>query len=104
MSDDEPRILDSVINGQPARVVLDAQPIDLLALSSDEFDIYLAGRRDGRIEGLTDGYRLAAEETDRQAAALHHRAYTIVQAFADIPTHEELERRRRSYNLPGTAA
>ena len=54
---------------------------------------FLAGYLSGLLEGIERGRRQA----DDEAAALHHRAFTIVQAAAKESTHDELEARRRTY-------
>lgn len=74
---------------QSTRVVDAARSLDLIGTPE-----FLAGYASGYAHGLEAGRTKADEE----AAALHRRATHIVHAIADIPTHDELERRRRDYS------
>lgn len=66
---------------------------DLMALDPREFDLFMAGMLSGFLSGIDRGRELEAAE---MAASWRH-AYEHVQAVAKIPTHDELEKRRRTY-------
>ncbi|MDN5766360.1 MAG: hypothetical protein L0H96_22775 [Humibacillus sp.] len=73
--------------------------VDIIAMTPAEFDAFTTGYQSGYLAG-----QQAAD--DQQAArerALHHEAYLTVQAMAKLPTHDELERQRRTYNRPAWA-
>lgn len=72
---------------------------DLLSYSAAEFSAWLDGFTAGRMGAFEERDRLA----DQTARACHVLAVRIVHAMAEIPTHEELERRRRTYSIEGAA-
>lgn len=68
--------------------------VDLTTCTFGELSYFLAGVLHGT---LTKAERDAETEA-RHAAALHSRARSIVHAMASVPTHDELEARRRDYS------
>lgn len=54
-------------------------------------DDFLTGYLSGYLAGVERG----REQADEEAAALHHKAFQVVQAAAKMPTHDELEEGRR---------
>lgn len=97
---DQPRTVESVINGLPARVVLDAER-QLQMIGTPEF---LAGYSSGWSAGLEEGICRGRRLADDEAAARFRRAHSIVQAIAKIPTHDELEAIRKPWRRPEAAA
>lgn len=97
---DEPRTVESVINGVPARVVLDAERQLQLIGTAEFLAGYSAGYGAGLEEGIHRGRRLA----DDEAAARFRRAHSIVQAIAKVPTHAELDSIRKPWRRSEAAA
>lgn len=60
---------------------------------------FMAGYLSGLLAGIERGRELAETE----AAALHHRAFRVVQQMATLPAHAEVEKRRRTYVRPAWA-
>jgi hypothetical protein len=63
----------------------------LLSMPSDHFLVWCEGQAYGRVEGILAGWQMA----DAAAARLHHAAWRTVQGVAAIPSHDELEQRRK---------
>lgn len=84
MSDQE-HMIEAVIDGHPARVILDL-------IGTPAFE---AGYASGYTAGLEAGVPRGRRMADDEAAARHHHAQQLVQAVGALPTAEELEARRR---------
>ncbi|MDQ2757173.1 MAG: hypothetical protein M3Y71_11505 [Actinomycetota bacterium] len=80
-----PRLLGAVVDGAPARVVLGAEMVDLMALDRASLNLWEDGFRTGYCSGVDRGRELADEE----AATLHRGAVRVVRELVGIDPHEE---------------
>lgn len=68
-----------------------APRVDLLNLTDREHEIHLSGY----LSGVLAGIDLGREQMDAELAALHRRAYTIVQAMAKVDPWEVAQEKIR---------
>jgi hypothetical protein len=82
-----------------------AAGVDLLTMTDRERECHLSGYLSGVLAGIDIG----REQMDNELAAIHRRAYNMVQSMARQPTWEEAQQARRrhqdeaakSYRRPG---
>ncbi len=87
-----------VVDGQPARVTFDGSPFDVLNAPRPLLDAYLAGRRDGFVDGEQVGYTRGYHACDEELARLQRAAHRVAQAMAPLEPwveHQEGVRQRR---------
>ncbi len=87
-----------VVDGQPARLIFDASPFDVLNAPRPLLDAYLAGRLDGFLEGEQVGYARGYTTCDQELARLQRAAAKIVHGMARLPPwaqHVQDVRRRQ---------
>jgi len=80
--------------GAPELLMADSPPVpvDLIALTPSEFDLFLAGYRSGYSHGLDAG----RDQADADAAALHRAACRVVQSAAKLDPWPVAQQARRS--------
>jgi len=75
--------------------VNDESTIDLASMPRFEWSIYLAGRRDGFIEGESVGFARGYQACDDEISTLQREAHKVVLLMAGIDPSVDRERRRR---------
>jgi len=70
------------------------QPLDLVELLAEHpavYDVYVAGRIDGRTEGLLDGYAQGWAAANEEIARLQRAAAHVVHRHAALDAHQVRE-------------
>jgi hypothetical protein len=61
--------------------------VDLMQLTPREFELFMAGRASGLLEGMETGYARARADLEAELTAAHQKAARIVRAAAQLPEH-----------------
>jgi hypothetical protein len=86
---------------------LNAEPIDLVALSPQEARLWFEGFQWGRIEGRAVGYKAGYAACDNEISTLQHEAARIVHYLAKVPPRDReadgqaAQRRESHWNRKG---
>lgn len=85
-----PRVAPIVVDGEPARVVLDVnRPVDLINIGRAQLDIFAAGFTAGYLEGIDRG----RQDADDEAVQLFQEATRVVHVMAGIDPYADRQRR-----------
>jgi hypothetical protein len=76
-----------------------ANRVDLLTMSDLERECYMSGYLSGILAGIDVG----REQLDNEIAALHRRAFSIVQAMAKLLPWQEAQQARRQHQEKAAA-